>query len=184
MKEEFFVTDYIISLLFMAFALSLDSFSVSLSIGSYVRRLHQLLYISFIFGLFHSLLPLIGLLLGVYVSWKLTSIAILLSGAIFIVIGAYMFFASFEHKMHYYSIRGLQLFSLALLVSLDSFPIGISLGLTGINSMLHLLFFGLFASVMTFIGLYIARRAHRIIGVYSERIGGIILFIIGLHSIF
>jgi len=78
----------------------------------------------------------------------------------------------------------MKLFSLALLVSMDSFPVGVSLGLTGINSMLHLLFFGLFASGMTFIGLYIARRAHRIIGVYSERVGGVILFIIGLHSIF
>lgn len=178
------MTEYLISLLFMAFALSLDSFSVSLSIGSHVRRLHHLLYISLVFGLFHSLLPLVGLLLGVYVSWKLTSIAMILSGAIFIGIGAYMFFSSFEHKVHYYSMKGMKLFSLALLVSIDSFPVGISLGLTGINSMLHMLFFGLFASGMTFIGLYIARRAHRIIGVYSERVGGIILFTIGLHSIF
>lgn len=178
------MTEYIVSFMLMAFALSLDSFSISLSLGAYVRRLQEQVYISVVFGLFHSLLPLVGMFLGVYLSSLVTSLASLLSACIFIIIGAYMFFSSFEHKMHYYQIKGLKLYSLALLVSVDSFPVGVSLGLTAISSLVPLLIFGFFAMIFTFIGLYIARRAHRVIGIYSERIGGIILFIIGLSYIF
>lgn len=173
-----------VALLLMAFALSLDSFSISLSIGAYVRRMHHLVYISLLFGLFHCLLPFFGMLFGVYVSFKLASITSVLSASIFIVIGAYMFFSSFEQKMRYYTIRGIKLYTLALLVSIDTLPVGISLGLKGLSSIVSLLVFGLFAMTMTFIGLYIARRAHRVLGLYSERIGGIILFVIGLKEIF
>lgn len=175
----------IVSLLFMSFALSVDGFSVSLGIGMQSIRLKRIAIIGFVFGLFHVLLPFIGIVIGQFISFKFQFIASVISGFILVVIGSYMIFSALQTKTYFMvNPRGIQLFTVALLVSLDSFPVGVSLGLSGIKTIFVIFFFGITAMGLAWIGMLIGRKTHSLLGTYSEILGGIILLIFGIKGVF
>ena len=74
--------------------------------------------------------------------------------------------------------KGLWLFALS--VSLDSFSVGLTLGIYGAKTMVTILSFGLAAMILTWSGLLIGKKIQGLLGVYSEIFGGSILFIFGL----
>src|SRR5699024_10552885 len=84
-----------ISLLFMAFALGMDAFSVGLAVGMQKIRLKRILWIGIVVGFFHMVMPLIGLFLGNFLSNKIESIAGLIAGLLLCAIGFQMMYHSF-----------------------------------------------------------------------------------------
>src|SRR5699024_9312471 len=142
----------IISVWILAFALSMDAFSVSLSIGMQEIRLKKIAFIGFIIGLFHTVLPLIGIVLGHYISENVTFITELTGGFILVFIG--------------------------------SFPAVLGIGFTTINTLLIVMTFGICSILFSWIGMIIGRKVHEKTGKYSEMLGGIILYLIGLSLIF
>lgn len=173
------------TLLIMAFAVGLDAFSVSLSLSMQHLRRRQIFLIGILFGFPHILLPLFGLLLGQTISAQIGHYTIILGSLLLIMIGVLMIFESFnyESKRIYLPTKS-RLLILALTVSLDSFPVGLSLGMSGAQIYLTLLLFGLSTTCLTWIGLVIGRRVHRFLGVYSEMFGGSVLSTIGLYMLF
>ncbi|WP_204669186.1 manganese efflux pump MntP [Gracilibacillus alcaliphilus] len=166
----------------MAFALSMDAFSVGLAIGMQEIRLKRIAFIGFVVGIFHVLMPFAGLLLGALLSDRIEEIALLAAGLLLCAIGLQMILQTFlQKKTPVLAPVGLGLLVFAFSVSLDSFSIGLSLGLSGIATVFAILLFGLFSMVFTWIALMISRRAHRLLGTYSEVIGGIILIFFGLQ---
>src|SRR5690625_1989755 len=112
----------IVSICMMAFALSMDAFSVSLSIGMQNLRLKRIAIIGFLIGILHVILPFVGIVIGHYVSEKVTFITELTGGFILIVIGAHMFFSALQAKS--YEVppqQGWKLLIVAFFVSIDSF---------------------------------------------------------------
>lgn len=174
------------SIMLMVIALGLDGFSVSLSVGMHKIRLRRILFIAFIMGLFHFLLPFIGMVIGNFLSLKLDQITSYAGSVLLIFIGAYMFFSAFQsaNTFAFNPYNHIQMFTLAILVSLDSFPVGLSLGLTGIGSYFIIFLIGLTAMVFSIVGMLIGRRTHKVLGVYSEMLGGIILFLFGMRGLF
>ena len=73
---------------------------------------------------------------------------------------------------------------LALSVSVDSFSVGLSLGLTGVQTVLAIVLFGLVSMVLTWCGMLIGRKVTGFLGTYSELFGGSILITIGLKLLF
>ena len=175
-----------VSVILMVIALGLDGFSVSLSIGMHKIRLRRVLSIALVMGFFHFLLPFAGMVIGNFLSLRLDHITSYVGSILLISIGAYMFFSAFQSSSNlaFNPYNHLQMFSLAILVSLDSFPVGLSLGLTGIGSYFIILLIGLTAMVFSILGMLIGRRAHRVLGIYSEMLGGIILFLFGIKGLF
>lgn len=174
------------SIMLMVVALGLDGFSVSLSIGMHKIRLRRVAWIAFVLGLFHFLLPLAGMVIGNFLSLKLDQITSYAGSVLLIFIGAYMFFSAFQtsSNLAFNPYNHIQILSLAILVSLDSFPVGLSLGLTGISSYFIIFLIGLTAMFFSVLGMLIGRRTHKVLGVYSEMVGGIILFLFGLKGLF
>lgn len=179
-----FVTE-ISSFFVMAFALGLDGFSVSLGIGLQNIRLKRIAVIGIVIGLYHMILPFIGMLIGNYILSKVEMITTVIGGLILVTIGSYMVFSALQTKtpinIHP---KGFQLISLAFIVSLDSFPVGISLGLIGIKTLFIILLFGIVTTLLAWTGMLIGRKANKLLGIYSEILGGIILFIFGIKMIF
>lgn len=172
------------ALLFMAIALSMDSFSFSLSIGLQFIRLKRIFIIGLVFGAFHVLLPFVGVVVGQFISLKLEHITTFISGIILVFIGSYMVFSAFQTKTYVINPKGIKLLSVGFLVSVDSFPVGISLGLSGFKTIIVILLFGVAATILSWLGMLIGRKVHSVVGTYSEMVGGIILFIFGLNAIF
>lgn len=176
----------ITSIIFMASALSMDSFSISLGMGMQSLRLKRIALIGLLFGFFHILLPFIGVVIGQVLSAKIGHLATLASGLLLAGIGLQMILSIFTENNRTMLIQpyGFGLFVLSLSVSLDSFPVGLSLGLSGVSTVIVLMFFGLICTLLTWVGFLIGGKVRGLLGVYSELLGGSILLAFGLKLIF
>ncbi|WP_284140136.1 MULTISPECIES: manganese efflux pump MntP family protein [unclassified Virgibacillus] len=175
----------IVSLFFMSIALGMDAFSVSLGIGMQRIRLKQIAIIGFVIGIFHVLMPLLGILAGQAISDKIGNLATLTSGLLLVAIGSHMLFSAFNHEVRsLWNIAGIGLFLFALSVSMDSFSVGLSLGISGVQTVLALGLFGTASMVLTWLGMLLGRKMNRWIGAYSEILGGSILCAFGLLILF
>jgi manganese efflux pump family protein len=178
----------IVALSMMAFALGMDAFSVALGMGLLRLRLKQIFYIGVMIGLFHILMPLFGMVVGRFLSRQFGSIASYIGGALLLILGIQMIAASFKKESDaLISPRGMGLMGLiffAFSVSLDSFSVGLSLGIFGARTMLTILLFGFFSMMLTWGGLVMGRHFQQWLGAYSEALGGSILLAFGLKLLF
>ncbi|ASB87006.1 manganese efflux pump MntP family protein [Bacillus sonorensis] len=171
----------ILTLSIMAFALGMDAFSVGLGMGMAKLRNSQMLQIGVIIGLFHVIMPLFGMMAGQFLSGALGALAGYIGGALLLVLGIQMIAASFNKDgEQIISPDGFGLFIFAVGVSLDSFSVGLSLGLYGTRPFLTICLFGLFSMVLTWAGLFLGRKVQAWLGAYSEALGGAILLSFGL----
>ncbi|ATH93572.1 membrane protein [Bacillus glycinifermentans] len=171
----------ILTLSIMAFALGMDAFSVGLGMGMARLRRSQIFHIGVIIGLFHLIMPLGGMMAGQFLSGALGALAGYIGGALLLVLGIQMIAASFSSKEErIVSPSGFGLFIFAVGVSLDSFSVGLSLGLYGTRPILTICLFGLFSMVLTWAGLLLGKQVQAWLGAYSEALGGAILLSFGL----
>lgn len=172
----------IISLLFMALALGMDAFSVSLGIGMQKLRLKRIALIGMVIGIFHIVMPFIGIILGEFISDKIGSFATIAGGFLLLGIGVQMIASAFiEDAKVALNTTGIGLLAVAFTVSLDSFSVGLGLGMSGAKTVIVILTFGLVSMMLTWLGLLLGRKVHGIIGMYSEILGGSILCGFGLN---
>ncbi|WP_138420778.1 manganese efflux pump MntP family protein [Aquibacillus sediminis] len=175
----------VVSLLFMAIALGMDAFSVGLGMGMRALRLKRIFFIGLTVGFFHIAMPFIGIALGRFISTKLEGLAVLGGGLLLFALGVQMVLNSFNREdKTVMSPIGIGLILFSLSVSLDSFSVGLSLGMSGVKTALALIMFGVASMVLTWTGLLVGRKARGFLGVYSELLGGSILCAFGLNIIF
>ncbi|WP_343796692.1 manganese efflux pump MntP family protein [Bacillus carboniphilus] len=165
----------------MAFALGMDAFSIGLGMGMIKLRLKQIVLIGLTVGLFHVWMPLLGMMAGRYLSDTFGQVASYAGGLLLIILGLQMFWASFQAEESS-PIRpvGMGLMVFALSVSLDSFSVGLTLGIYGAKTIVAVICFGLAATLLTWIGLLLGRKVQGLLGQYSEALGGSILFVFGI----
>lgn len=170
---------------FMGLALGMDVFSVSLGLGMNAIPFRQMLWISIVFGVFHIIMPFSGVVFGHILSKEIHLIADLVGGLLLVGLGAHMIFSAMRLKrVSETPSMGIGLYFLALTVSLDSFTVGISLGMVGMNLIWILLFIGLLSMFLAWLGMLIGKRVNRLLGAYSELLGGSILCSFGIYIIF
>lgn len=168
-------------LFIMALALGMDAFSVGLGMGLIKLRFRQIFYIGIIIGVFHIWMPLSGMLIGRLLSDRFGTIATFLGGGLLILLGLQMVMASFKKdEKPLITPVGFGLIVFALSVSLDSFSVGLSLGIYGAKTILTVVIFGVVSMVLTWIGLLIGKRVQNWLGSYSEALGGSILLAFGV----
>src|SRR5699024_5267795 len=178
--------DSLSSLIFIAFALGLDGFSVSLSIGLQKIRYRKMALIGIVIGLFHFLMRFSGMVIGQFLSIQMSEITSLLGSILVVFFGAYMFFSSckvtvsdavnWDHPV--------KIVAVAFAVGLDSFQVGLCLGLYGMKSFFVILTIAFIAMMTSLEGMLLGGKAKRLFGVYSETLGGIVIFLFGLKGLF
>lgn len=172
------------SVLLLAVALGMDAFSACLGIGLNGLRLRKIVMISLLIGFFHALMPFLGILIGDFINEVVGQIAVISSGIVLIVIGlemiSWLFFPS-SKELKPPQRFGLLLFVLS--VSLDSFTVGLSLGMVGLRVAFTLLVFAGVAASMSFAGLILGKKIQMVVGQYGRVIGGVILLVFGLKFI-
>ncbi|HLR81347.1 MAG TPA: manganese efflux pump MntP family protein [Bacillota bacterium] len=172
-------------LLFMAFALGMDAFSVSLGLGMQMLRLKRIAIIGIVIGFFHTIMPLLGIILGKAISTQIGDLTMFAGGLLIIGIGSQMIFTSFNREgQTFLKPVGFGLFLLALTVSMDSFSVGLSLGLFATQTVVVLFLFGFMSMVLAWAGLLLGKKTHHLLGTYSEMLGGSILCGFGLYILF
>ncbi len=172
----------LLTVLVIAVALGMDAFSLGIGIGLRGIRKLDILKLSFIIALFHVLMPLGGMYTGQYFSTLLGDVATRAGGALLLLLGGHMVYSSlrgeevqsFDHRTFW----GMLVFALS--VSIDSFSVGVSLGMFATDVLLTVLLFGLFGGLMSILGLMLGRKVSRGLGEYGEACGGVILFAFGV----
>ena len=176
----------IISLLFLAVGLSMDVLSVSavtgLGLGEFNSK--QMARLAASFGGFHVFMPVLGWLAG-------STIVELISGydhwAAFLLlalVGGKMFIEGVRggEKVDVDSILGVKnLLFFSLAVSIDSVAVGLSFSLEKVAIIVPALVIGATAFIFTYLGVYLGNKTGRWLGKWSQIIGGVILFGIGLR---
>lgn len=171
----------LITLMLMAFALGMDAFSIGLGMGMIKLRYRQIFYIGLTIGIFHVVMPLLGILTGHFISDAFGTIAQYIGGILLIVLGLQMVFSTLKkEEKTIIKPYGWGLIFFALSSSLDSFSVGLSLGILGARTAAVLLCFGIAATVLTWAGLIIGRKFQGYIGAYSEALGGCVLLGFGI----
>lgn len=169
------------TLLLMAFALGMDAFSVGLGMGMYKLRLRQIFKIGLTIGLFHVWMPLLGMMAGKFLSEKFGTFAGYLGGLLLILLGIQMIWSSLKkEEASVITPVGFGLLIFALSVSLDSFSVGLTLGIYGARTVMTIFCFGIAATILTWAGLLAGKKVQGWLGSYSEALGGSILLAFGL----
>lgn len=182
MLASSFALGQLLTIIIMAIALGLDAFSLGIGIGMRGVRLLDILKISVVIGIFHIVMPLMGMFMGHYVSSLLGHVATAAGGCLLALLGCHMIYsslrgeeaASFDHR----TLWGLIIFALS--VSIDSFSVGVSLGMFATDIVLTVLVFGAFGALMSIGGLLVGRRVGHWVGEYGEAFGGLILLAFGI----
>ena len=176
--------------LFIAFALAMDCFAVSVVCGVILRgtsRTGAVLRLAFLFGLFQGMMPLAGYLLTCRFSGALQQIDHWIAFAMLAFIGGKMVVESFrpEEQMAHSPLRLRTQLALAVATSIDALAIGISYACTGYAMQALYVPLSLIAAVsfgMSIAGYLLGRRFGEAVNrrMRPELLGGIILIAIGV----
>ena len=171
----------ILTIFLLAISLSMDTFSLSMCYGTLNIPNKKAYLLSSIVGIFHFIMPLIGLKIGNLILKNLIIDSKYVLLLIFCIIGIDMIISSFKknEKNILLSIGGIFLFALS--VSLDSFSTGLGLNLITNHVLLSLCIFTLISSLFTFLGIKLGKYLSNKYGNIASIIGGIILIILGVY---
>lgn len=170
------MVEELIALLIMASALGMDAFSIALGMGTLGLRYSQMFKVGLTIGVFHVIMPLMGMVAGKLLSAHLGLFANWLGAGLLLWLGLVMIVSPFQEKERtFVDPSGIGLFVFALSVSLDSLSAGLSLGMVGAKMALAVVAMGVMSTVLSWLGLFIGMRFQRYVGSYSELLGGFIL---------
>ncbi len=170
----------IFSIILIGIALSMDTFSLSLSVGMFNTPNKKALELSIIVGAFHFIMPFLGMLLGEKIVQIFELKSDILLGFVLILIAIEMIIDLIRHEENKFNLTFLGMILFAVGVSIDSFSLGIGLKAIVTNKILAMSIFSCCSFLFTFLGVIVGRYASKILGVYANIIGIIILFILGL----
>lgn len=170
----------LISIILIGIALSLDTFSLSLGIGTFNVSNKKALTLSLIVGMMHFIMPFIGTILGNKLIQIFELKTDILLGIILIFIAINMFIDLIKHQEEEFNLSLLGMLLFAFGVSLDSFSVGLGMKAITSNIYLAMSIFAICSSLFTYIGVFVGRCANKLLGTYANIIGVIILFVLGL----
>ena len=170
----------IITIVVIAVSLSMDAFSLSLAYGTLNLEKKYIKELSLIVGMYHFIMPLIGLTIGNILIKTLPLNTNIIVCIVLTLIGIEMIIDTFkkEEKIKIMTLKELLLFGLA--VSLDSFSVGIGLEALTENEILSVSIFSISSFIFTYIGLILGKKINNLIGKISTILGGLTLIIIGI----
>ena len=174
-----------VSLVAVALALAMDAFAVSLAAGAILHPLsfRPCFRLSFHFGLFQAIMPVIGWLAGLTVQSFVAAWSHWAAFLLLVCIGGRMVHAALNGEEKEARAvdpsRGLTMVALAVATSIDALAVGLSLAMLKVAIWFPALVIGLVAAGCTLLGLFLGARAGRRWGRWVEAAGGVILIGIG-----
>ena len=170
----------------LAAALAMDAFAVALGAGLTLERLtgRHLFRLSFHFGLFQGMMPIIGWLAGLSVQHWIAAYDHWIAFVLLSFIGGKMICEAFQEEQALRDprdpTRGLTLVMLSIATSIDALAVGLSLGMLGVTIWFPALVIAVVAGVFTLAGMLLGRHIGRLWGPRVEIFGGVVLVAIGL----
>ena len=193
-----------IELLFLAIALAMDAFAVSIGLGakqanapfsSSAKAKSMLLRLALMaalyFGIAQGVMPLIGYLLGSALLGWLASAAPWIGCIILVVLGAKMLYEAIsaeEEEEGLWSDNNTKIdhklmTTMAIATSIDAMAAGFTLNLLAVNAWIACLIIALVTAVFSFGGVYLGRQSGTWLEDKAETLGGVVLIVIGIKMV-
>ena len=167
----------------IAIGLSMDSFSVSISSGIFLKKfqLGEVLKISIILALFQGLFTATGWILGIKFSDLISSIDHWIAFVLLVYLGIKMIHESFKNEeSEISSLSNKKVFLRGFATSLDALAVGISFAVLQTPIIIPTVAITATTLIFSIFGLYIGTKFGNIKWLNIELIGGLILIAIGV----
>ena len=166
----------IVGILVLAFTLSLDNFRSSVAIGTVPFSLRRAVQIALIFGLWDTLAPLVGGLIGHYFGAAIGPIADYVGPAVMGSYGLYILVGAVRNpEPDELDHPWVTLLGMPLSLSVDNLLAGAGLGLLGFSPVIPAVIFGVVTAAVSFAGLCLGRVAARAVRIRSDLMSGVSL---------
>jgi manganese efflux pump family protein len=177
-----------LTLIGTALALAMDAFAVSAAVAATLPAVtgRHTFRLSWHFGLFQFLMPVIGWAAGSTLARQLAAVDHWIAFGLLALLGGRMIWSSFsggDERDHTAPdpTRGWSLVLLAVATSIDALAVGVSLGFLRISIWVPAAAIGLITGAVSFVGTRLGRRVGHSLGEWAERIGGVVLIGIGVR---
>jgi manganese efflux pump family protein len=176
-------------IIILALALSIDAFAVSLAAAASGRiNGHRATFrLSFHFGLFQFLMPVLGWLAGTTLESLLVSVDHWIAFALLSFVGVRMIRAGSDSSPNVNSSdpsKGLTLLMLSIATSIDALAVGLTLAMLNIRIWQPSIIIGLITATVCFLAIILGNRFEAKFGKKAEIVGGIIIIIIAVRILF
>ncbi|MGQ9524280.1 MAG: manganese efflux pump MntP [Armatimonadota bacterium] len=173
----------------IAFGLALDAFAVAVASSVVLKKAsaRQTFRLSFHFGLFQSLMPIIGWSAGVTVQRWVQAWDHWVAFALLALIGVKAVHAALtdgDEVVRQDPTRGLSLVMLSVATSVDALAVGLSFAMLRVTIWYPAAVIGAVAGTMTLIGVRLGSRLGARFGKRIEVVGGLVLIAIGAKILF
>lgn len=180
-----------IEIFIIAVALAMDAFSVSISAGIVLKHPNPRQYfrLSFHFGLFQFLMPLMGYVIGGNFGNYIEEVDHWIVFSLLLIVGLKMIKeATTSDKSRKVKIKdpskGLNLVILSLATSIDAFAVGFSFSILKIPILFPSIMIGFTCLCFSFLGVFLGKKTGQYLGKRAEIAGGSILILIGIKILF
>lgn len=168
----------------IAFAMSIDAFSVSFSVGCSYNTFRHYFRLGWHFGLFQFIMPLVGAFVGnVFVKYT-EKLNIL--GAFILFYIAYKMLKDSAKKdeekcdMKGDPTKGVSLVMLSVATSMDALGVGLALPLLKGGVVMNSAIIGFVCVIFSLLGVFLGSRTKNFLGRFAEKLGAAVLFGIGI----
>jgi putative Mn2+ efflux pump MntP len=178
-----------IEVILIAIALGCDAFAVGMGVGARFCNTRQVFRLSFHFGLFQFIMPLLGWFLGTNLAGIATRWAPWVAFCLLFFIGAKMvgenLWGTNSDKQAGCTdpTRGFNLILLSVATSLDALGVGFSIGIIGYGLLFPAIWIGITAGGMTWMAMKLGSRLSEKFGQRMEIAGGFILMAIAIKLV-
>ena len=179
----------LVTILGIAVGLSMDALAVALAVGFALRRVsrRQTFRLSFHFGLFQFVMPVVGWLAGMTVERWISAWDHWIAFALLAWIGGRMVVEGIrghdDDAVASDPTRGASLVMLSVATSIDALAVGLSLGVLGVSPWYPAVIIGVVTAAITAAGLHAGRPLGRRLGHRMEVVGGLVLVGIGVKLV-
>ncbi len=167
----------------------MDAFAVAAAVSAVLPELTKRHSFRLIwhFGLFQALMTVFGWLGGESFASYTGGLNVWIASGLLALLGLNMLRQSLhqeERAEGFDPTRGWSLMALSVATSIDALAVGITFSLINVDIVSPALIIGFTALIMTYIGTRIGVKAGNYLGKWGERVGGVILIILGLRIAF
>lgn len=172
-----------LDIIFLAIALSMDAFAVSVGLGAkhQIKRTSLALKAGIYFGLFQAIMPLIGYLCGKSVLGWMASYAHWVAWLLLVLIGGKMLYESFhnDEDAPTSALTHKLMLVLAIATSIDAMAAGFALNLMPVSPWVACVIIGVFTFGFSFVGVFLGGVSRAQLQNKAELLGGVVLIAIG-----
>lgn len=164
----------------------MDASAVSLAAAAagFAKDARAVFRLSFHFGLFQFLMPVIGWLMGIGFVSQFKAVDHWIAMALLGIVGVRMIQEGLDHTTDAPvsdPSRGMTMVMLSVATSIDALAVGLSLSMLDISIWYPGIMIGIVTSVMSFLSIKIGTRLGTLFGKHMTVAGGVILLVIGLR---